>query len=366
MLQHERSNWLTKKQAVENQAKTQSEELAHLSNKVKELQQRVKVVSAMTPEQQSVDTMKKNPPKWDLLKHEKASQPDFDRLIVVWENPTDAAEQEAIRILAANQSHWEKEASTAATDAANLRKERTLKLQSMKTDFEAESGKILASLRDEMIINPEVADKVLEAVKMLFSGDTRANPGVDFTNSAGIELVWVPEGNFWIGKTEVTGKQYNFVVSGTAEGSDQPKDGVSIARARQYCDLLNQREGANANAVEDGTSRSKPENFDYSLPSVAQWRLGMKSKRSLLSGVDTEPYEWTSNQHQDGTGASFPQHTFFKKTPLGSYPVAILGNTPVTLEPSTTASISAGTPGAIRAYWTHKIGFRVVLIPNQP
>jgi hypothetical protein len=130
--------------------------------------------------------------------------------------------------------------------------------------------------------------------------------------------------------------------------------------------LLNQREGANANAVEDGTSRSKPENFDYSLPSVAQWRLGMKSKRSLLSGVDTEPYEWTSNQHQDGTGASFPQHTFFKKTPLGSYPVAILGNTPVTLEPSTTASISAGTPGAIRAYWTHKIGFRVVLIPNQP
>jgi formylglycine-generating enzyme required for sulfatase activity len=361
ILQQEKSGWEARRQSSESQTKTQSEELARLTEAAKNLQLILDQSGAMTPEEKSVVDLKKKGIEWDLLKREKTSKPEFDHLIEIWENPTDATEQEALRILAANRSHWEKEASTAATNAADLRKEQALKLQTMKTTFDAESGKKLASLRDETI-RPAVTDKILEAVKMLFSGDTRASPGENFINSAGIELVWVPEGNFWIGKTEVTGKQYNFVINGAAEGSEEPMDGVSVARARQYCDLLNQREGANAEALEVDTNRYKPEDFDYALPSVAEWRLGKKSKESLLTGLDTEPYEWTSNQHGDGIGSTFPQSGFILKQVGSNYPVVIHGNSLVTLEPNTTSSISAGTGGRTKAYWTHQLGFRVLLI----
>lgn len=136
MLQRERDGLLTRKQTFEGQAKTQSEELNRLSKDAEKLQQQLKQAGAMTAEQQSVEAIKKNPPKWDLLKHEKASKQEFDRLIVLWESPTDAAaEQEAIRLLTANQSHWETEASTATSNAASLRKKVAMELQTMPIRF---------------------------------------------------------------------------------------------------------------------------------------------------------------------------------------------------------------------------------------
>jgi hypothetical protein len=146
MLQREREGLLARKQTFESQAKTQSEELTRLSKDAEKLQQQLKQAGAMTAEQQSVDAIKKNPPKWDLLKHEKVNKPEFDRLIVLWESATDAAaEQEAIRLLATNQSHWETEASAAMGNAATLRKKQAADLQTMKTTFQAESDKKLAS-----------------------------------------------------------------------------------------------------------------------------------------------------------------------------------------------------------------------------
>ncbi len=366
MLQRERDGLLAKKLTFEIQANKQTEELNRLSAEAATLQQQLKQAKTMTAKQQSVDAIKKNPPKWDLLKHEKANKPEFDRLIVLWEGSTDAAaEQEAIRILATNQSHWETEASTAMGNAANLRKKQAADLQTMKTTFQAESDKKIASLSYEANIQG-MANKILEAVKML-TGGTRASPGENFTNSAGIELVWVPESNFWIGKTEVTGKQYNFVINGAAEGSDEPKDGVSIAIAENYVTRLNDIEAADMQVSLD--NKLKPPEFTYALPSVVQWNTAKSQRETLmLSGFETQPFEWTSSKNRDGKFPSFEQPLIpsYRRPIEPNHPVVIDDNGPITLEPTTTSSVSFKGMSKTVTKWSGRLGFRIILIRNQP
>lgn len=368
MLQRERDSLLARKQTSESQAKKQAEELTRLSAATAKLQQQLKQAGTMTAEQQAVETLKKNQPKWDLLKHEKASKTEFDRLIVLWESSTDAAaEQEAIKILAANQSHWETAASTAVENAANLRKKQTEALQNMKTSFEAESSRKLASLRDEAL-SPAVADKILEAVKMLFSGDTRATPGENFINSAGIELVWVPEGNFWIGKTEVTGKQYNLVINGTAEGSDEPKDGVNFNNAVEYCEQLTAKE--TDSAVANSSLKLRPETSVYQLPTVQQWNSVRTS--TVVEGLSDDLHEWSSSTFGGGSGYDSPKPNFPNAAvrpkywvPSGDSPVALRANArPISLSPTTTSTIAAVFLGKSYPMWSGRLGFRIILIPN--
>ena len=364
MLQRERDSLLARKQTSESQTKKQTEELNRLSAKAATLQQQLKQAGTMR-----VDAIKKNPPKWDLLKHEKANKPEFDRLIVLWEGSTDAAaEQEAIRILATNQSHWETEASTAMGNAANLRNMQAADLQTMKTTFQAESDKKIASLSYEANIQG-MANEILEAVKML-TGGTRASPGENFTNSAGIELVWVPESrvpesNFWIGKTEVTGKQYNFVINGAAEGSDEPKDGVGIAIAENYVSRLNDIEAADMQVSLD--NKLKPPEFTYALPSVVQWNTAKSQRETLtLSGFETQPFEWTSSKNRDGKFRSFEQPSFYKRLIEPNHPVVIDDKGPITLEPTTTSSVSFKGMSKTVTKWSGRLGFRIILIRNQP
>lgn len=366
LVQRERHGLLARKQAFESQAKKQTEELTRLSSAAAKLQQQLKQASTMTAEWQSVEAIKKNPPKWDLLKHEKANQPEFDRLILLWESCSDAlAEQEAIKILAANQSHWQTEASNAVGNATNLRQKHAAELQTMKTTFEVESGKKLAALRDEEI-SPAIADKLLEAVKMLFSGDTRATPGENFTNSAGIELVWVAEGNFWIGKTEVTGKQYNFVISGAAEGSDEPKDGVNFNNAIQYCEQLTAKESDSA--VADSSLKLRPEASVYLLPTVQQWNSVRTS--TPVEGLSNDLHEWSSSTFGDGSGYDSPKPNFPNAAvrpkywvPSGDSPLALRANArPISLSPNTTSTIAAVFLGKSYPMWSGRLGFRVILI----
>lgn len=365
ILQRQREDLSGQKQTLESQTRVQEKELADLSAKTTKLRQQSQQAGAMTAEQKNVESIKKNPPRWDDVTHEKLSKPEFDRLIVLWESGTDAAsEQEALRILASIQSHWKMQASTAGGNAANLRKKQAADLRTLKATFDDESAKKLAALRDEKtIISPEVADRILEAVKMLLPSDLRAKPGEDFTNSVGIELVWVPEGNFWIGKTEVTERQYNFVIRDTAEESDQPKDGVRISDAKHFLSRLNEIEADDALLRENLDSRLRPADYSYDLPTVPQWKsLKARSSDLQLGGFDAEPYEWTSTTHGDGQSRVFRQSPFFPKTIRPSNPVAMDKDGAITLETTTVNSVSfKGTGGKSDTVWFGKLGFRVIL-----
>jgi formylglycine-generating enzyme required for sulfatase activity len=254
-------------------------------------------------------------------------------------------------------------------NAATLRKKQAADLQTMKTTFQAESDKKLASLRDETTSLAE-ADKILEAIKMLFSGDTRASPGENFTNSAGIELVWVAEGNFWIGKTEVTGKQYNFVINGAAEGSDEPKDGVNFNNAIQYCEQLTAIEEGDS-AVSDSNLKLRPEASAYMLPAVEQWNSTRTSPASTaVEGFSNELHEWSSSTYGGGGNYDSPKPNFPNAavrprywTPSSDSPLVLRGNArPISLSPNTTSTIAAVFLGKSYPMWSGRLGFRVILI----
>lgn len=367
ILQRQREVLSDQKQALESQTKVQEKELADLSAKTTKLRQQLQQAGAMTAEQKNVESIKKNPPRWGDVTHEKLSKPEFDRLIVLWESGTDAAsEQEALRILTSIQSHWKMQASTAGGNAANLRKKQAADLRTLKATFDNESAKKLAALRDEKtIITPEVSDRILEAVKMLFAGDTRTSPGENFTNSVGIELVWVPEGNFWIGKTEVTERQYNSLIKDTAEGSDEPKDGLTVSAALRYVQAIDDLEADDSRPLENPLARLRPEDFSYALPSIAQWK-NAAAKGERLQGMDTPPFEWTSNRHSDGLSPSFPQSPLLKKPVGGDFPVAISRGNPITLEPETSSAVKVAGSSRVAVLWSGKLGVRVVLARKQP
>jgi formylglycine-generating enzyme required for sulfatase activity len=192
---------------------------------------------------------------------------------------------------------------------------------------------------------------------------------VNFTNSAGIELVWVAEGNFWIGKTEVTGKQYNFVINGAAEGSDEPKDGVGIASAKTFLDRLDEMEAADETNTLSPDNRIRPQDYRYDLPKVEQWLDAKSQDDSLklgLVGLADEPHEWTSNKRVDGRFRGFKMPPLFAPTLSNSDPVAMEDGSAIALLPSTSSSITVKGSSKVATLWAGRLGLRVILIRKQP
>ena len=94
----------------------------------------------------------------------------------------------------------------------------------------------------------------------LSSSAAKAPP--PFTNSIGMEFVWVPgvpPGGAYVGRYEVTQKQFRAldaapVLDQPAEGDNLPVANVSFDRAKAFCDSLSKREGKH-----------------YTLPSKSDW-----------------------------------------------------------------------------------------------
>ena len=110
-----------------------------------------------------------------------------------------------------------------------------------------------------------------------------ANPGRPFTNSIGMQMIWVPAGSFrdplfsennqyrtinitsgyWIGKYEVTQVQWNKLMGSNPServGSDIPVHKVTWSEAADFCKKLSLREAAT-----------------YKLPTTAQWIYAARS-----------------------------------------------------------------------------------------
>ncbi len=95
-------------------------------------------------------------------------------------------------------------------------------------------------------------------------------PRQDFTNGIGMALVWVAgvPGNSkgaWVGKFEVTQKEFTQVMGGNPSrfsGPRLPVENVSRADALEFCRRLTDSER---------TAATLPANFIYALPTQAQW-----------------------------------------------------------------------------------------------
>jgi formylglycine-generating enzyme required for sulfatase activity len=78
---------------------------------------------------------------------------------------------------------------------------------------------------------------------------------------------------FWLGRTEVTQRQYESVIGTNpstfkAVGSDAPVERVSWIDAMKFCEVLNERER---------TAGRLPEGYAYTLPTEAQWEYACRA-----------------------------------------------------------------------------------------
>lgn len=114
-------------------------------------------------------------------------------------------------------------------------------------------------------------------------------PGQNFTNSAGMDMVWVRALNAWVGKYEVTQAQYRAVTGESPshfKGDRRPVEQVSWNDAVSCCATLTRREAA---------ADLLPEGYKYTLPTDNQW--------STLVG-DASLSDAVHNRGADGSTAN--------------------------------------------------------------
>ncbi|HXR07443.1 MAG TPA: SUMF1/EgtB/PvdO family nonheme iron enzyme [Candidatus Acidoferrum sp.] len=119
----------------------------------------------------------------------------------------------------------------------------------------------LAQAGKALLLKPDDGDakKLRDDAKQKLGG---GGPPQLFTNSIGMEFVWVPDvvgGGAFVGKYEVTKPQYQKVMGGLPNGQaldnpNLPVTDVTFDQARQFCEKLSQQE-----------------NKHYTLPTKQQW-----------------------------------------------------------------------------------------------
>ncbi len=96
------------------------------------------------------------------------------------------------------------------------------------------------------------------------AGEAAPREGAPHTNSVGMELAWVPAG-YWVGKHEVTQKQYVAVMATNPSrwiGDRRPVENTDWKEATRFCEQLTARERA---------AGGLPGGWQYGLPTEKQW-----------------------------------------------------------------------------------------------
>ena len=347
------------RQSLEKRRQQQQEALSLLIKQVTALDSQMKSITGVkTPEQEAVERLKKQAPEWAKLQLSKSDQ---DTLVVLWESGRTDESGSAVKILTTNRDHWRTETVNAAASGVSRRAKQEQALLAMQTQFNKESAEAVMILRIDDL-SPEATNPLLDAVKKLFmTGGNRAILGENFTNTLGMQMVWVQEGGFWIGRKEVTEEQF-FRGYAQTGGTDAVKDHVPFTQAEGFVINLNLLEKEERDL---GTSGFlfKPEDSRYALPTIAQWRQGRNA--AGLEGFDNDFSEWTSSKHSDG-GSRFPSVPT-GVTPIGNsnWPVAMQEGGPISLDPGTSTgkSMTIGTKRSV--LWSGRFGFRVILVPGK-
>ncbi len=192
----------------------------------------------------------------------------------------------------------------------------------------------------------------------------RAVAGQNFTNSAGMEMIWINEGGFWIGRSEVTKDAYK-VIMGEGGAGSMPADGISLIKALMFCDALTTQETSTAKG-----KRIRPSGAQYTLPGVKQWQLARGQAEALgLTGFSDDLSEWTKDQMKSGLTNT---NTVAFATPDPKWFIICRGSTVEALPPQSTGNITrtgagqraSGTAGTV-TMWSGRLSFRVILVPQQ-
>ncbi len=359
-LQQQKEDALKEQGRLEAQLKQRERERNQIQAKVTKIESSMKAAAGTSsPEQQEIIKLRQKNPNWKDL---SLPQTELDTIILVWESKSTDVNK-AVEHLSNSRKAWQDKAANESKASTSDRAARELAVTDMIKRFEKDSGEVVAVLRlDEL--STEATDQVLAAVKKLFmSGGNRAEPRENFTNSVGMELVWVADGGFWIGKTEVTSAARNTLMN-TGGGSNSPAEGINFIQAVTLCEKLTQRESQNG----DPNARMMPLGAGYTLPGVKQWRMARDQAEALgLSGFSNDLSEWSADKHSSGLA----NRSLNFMPAQASWFLALKGDEAVALPSDTTGSIrttgkdTKAVKGGTVDHWQGRIGFRVILLPPQ-
>lgn len=363
-LQEQMQELRTEQKQVEAQIQSRDSARKELEKRVSAAQQQAMSLSTEnSPEKLAVMKLREQTPRWTLLDLAPA---EMDTLAQVWDSRSTQAER-AVAILEEKGKAWQAKASAAATSGTTARQQRLAMLKELKERFDKESAAVVAVLNVDDL-GGDKTDPLLAAIRKIIEtfGGGRAVAGVSFTNSAGMEMIWVPQGGFWLGRTEVTSAAYK-EVNGTGGGSDSPAEGISFLNALEFCERLTKRENDYKTVLPPGRSL-RPVKTQYTFPTVRQWRLGRDNAEALgLEGFSNGLSEWSQDQQKSGLATQA-----IVGGAASSWFLALNGQSAVALPPTTTGSIvqsgtatkATGMAGRIEI-WSGRLGLRVILLPTQ-
>lgn len=361
-LKQQMTTLLQEKQQVEVQLQARDSEWQQLKTRVTAAQQQAMALNIEnSPEKLAVLKLREQPPRWAALNLDPA---DVAILADVW-NSNSTQVDRAVAILENNRKDWHTKATTAVAAGTADRQKRQAMLRDLKARFDKESAAVAAVfVMDDISI--EKTTTLLTTIRDIikFIGGSRAVVGVNFTNSAGMEMVWMADGGFWIGRTEVTSAEYK-AAKGSSGGDASPAEGISFLDAIEFCEALDKREAAYEGNLPPGRTL-RPDHAHYTLPFVKQWRMGRDKEESLgLQGFSNGLSEWSRDQQKSG---------FATQSIVGgaasSWFLALNGQSAVALPPTTKSSIvqsgtatkATGKAGTIEI-WSGRLGLRVILVP---
>ncbi len=353
--------------ATQTSLDTQKKTLGDLMEKSIKEEARMKAMSALLPEEIKLQDFQKNPPAWQDLELPKADE----RIIIeVWLNPKDDQTlRSAITLMDQRKSKLQQDKINTEKGATMKAGERLAMLKSLQQQINTNHQILVASL-DISSLSSSEAKTLMEAIRgLLSSGVMRALPGQNFTNTVGIELVWVPDGGFWIGKREVSKTAFDEVMKGnglSAQSSGGSASGISWTDALQFCINLTKRE----QAADSTESHSSPKNSQYSLPYIAQWQLAQSHVADLsLENFSGGVNEWSMSKYDPSLNLKSSVASFAVRQSNWQY--ALSNDTADLLPPnmrsyskSGTASKATGTAGNISIY-NGQVGLRVILVPAK-
>ncbi len=274
-LQTQRQNLQTEHQERTTQLSEQEKVLAQTEEK----RRRIPMQNGpKSPEELAVEKLRAEPITWESLAPQKQDAAELRRIF----NTEGADLTKATALLAASRKAWQDQVREAITSGNKSKEQRIKSLKSMQQLFVMKSNEAMVVLNMDGLVTD---DPVIAAVTNLLSTMTdgsRAIPGQNFTNSVGMDMVWVEEGGFWIGKTEVTSAVYQALRG--EKGDDKPQEGIAHGGAVGDCKALNFLEQSEKNTLALDR-RIKPANAKYDLPSVKQWLLASNQAAQLgMSG----------------------------------------------------------------------------------
>jgi hypothetical protein len=300
-------------------------------------------------EELAVEKLRAESISWDSFSRQPQDIAELKRII-----STEGADiTKAKTLLDASRKDWQTQVLAATSTGTKSREQRLQALKSMQQLFESKSRQsmIMVKMDDLVAADPLIAE-VTKLLSTMTDG-SRAVAGQNFTNSVGMEMVWVDEGGFWIGKT---------VLSSGAKGSH--------ISAEDICSKLNKFEQRETGTLAD-LRRIKPANAEYGIPSVKQWQLAHGPADQLgLSGYSNSLSEWTADKYSPGITNTNTVSQFLP--PKSSWFLVCRGNGDVeALPPETTgnitqsgsATVATCKPGSA-TFWTGNVGFRVILLPE--